>query len=109
MNNLWGELNTSNIPQVIRQNMEKTLSECEEKFKLVVQGQIPLEELHQSLMQCDHDLAMAVITQAKAELSKSEHQSAPFKALEELSQELSAGQVQPTRARHQVKQIVRAR
>ena len=45
MNNLWGELNTCNIPHSTRMDMESKLSGCEEQFKAVLGGGASFRDL----------------------------------------------------------------
>ncbi len=107
LNNLWGELNTSNIPHAIRTECEETLGECEENFKAALSGQASFNELESKLNQCDLKLAQAAVKQAENEISKSEHGSSHFQALENVRKGLEAQEITPIRARHEVKQIMR--
>ncbi len=107
MNNLWGELNTCNIPHPTRMEMEKQLSNCEEQFKSVLSGQASIKDLETHLHQCDETLAFATIQQAENELPKIEKSSSSFLALEGLRRELKEGHLTPVRARHEVKSIMR--
>ncbi len=107
MNNLWGELNTSNIPHSLRMELEEKLSGCEEQFKAVLGGQASFKELEKKLNTSDMTLAMAAIQQAENEIPKTEHTSSCFQALENIRHELSEGHLTPSRARHEVKDIMR--
>ena len=107
LNNLWGELNTSNIPHVLRMELEETLSSCEEHFKAALSGQASFKELETNLHKCDLSLAKAAIQQAENELPKSEHDAGSFLALENIRKELDTGDLTPIRARHEVKRIMR--
>jgi hypothetical protein len=109
MNSLWSELNTSNIPHVIRLELEQQLKSCEEKFKAVLGGEVPLADLKKSLADCDRELAIASVTQAKGEIPKSEHTSGPFLALENVHRDLEEGRLSPAQARHELKNVVRHR
>lgn len=107
MNNLWGELNTSNIPHATRMEMEERLNHCEESFKSVLGGQASVKELETNLNNCDKALALATINQAENELPKSERTASCFLALEKIRRDLSEGHLTPVRARHEVKDIMR--
>src|SRR5262245_4633836 len=105
MNNLWGELNTANIPHATRMEIEQKLTSCEENFKAVLGGQAHIRDLETDLHACDEALALAAITQAKNEIPKAEHTSSCFLALENIRHELTEGHLTPIRARHEVKDI----
>lgn len=107
MNNLWGELNTCNIPHSTRMDMESKLSGCEEQFKAVLGGGASFRDLETNLGTCDQALAFAAIQQAENELPKSEHTSSCFLALENIRHELTEGHITPVKARHEVKGIMR--
>lgn len=107
MNNLWGELNTCNIPHSTRMDMESKLTGCEEQFKVVLGGGASLRELETNLEICNQALAFATIQQAENELPKSERSMGCFQALENVRHELTAGHITPVRARHEVKGIMR--
>ena len=107
MNNLWGELNTSNIPHSKRMEIELTLSTCEEHFRAVLGGQASFKELETDLHTCDVNLAIAAIQQAENELPKSEHTSSCYLALEHIRHELKERHLTPLKARHEVKDIMR--
>lgn len=107
INNLWGELNTSNIPHGKRMELEKTLSGCEEEFKAVLGGQASFKELENHLYDVDVKLAQMAIQQAENEIPKAEHTSSAFQALENVRKELGSGNLTPVRARHEVKEITR--
>lgn len=107
MNNLWGELNTSNIPHSLRMELEKKLSDCEEQFKAVLEGQASTKQLEETLTSCDINLAEAVIQQAKNEIPKADHASSNYQALENIKRELKEKHLSPTKARHEVKDIMR--
>ena len=107
MNNLWGELNTCNIPNATRMDIEERLTRCEEKFKAVLGGETPLKDLETDLNQCDKTLALATIQQAENEIPKGEHTASSFLALENIRRELSEGHLTPVKARHEVKSVMR--
>ena len=107
INNLWGELNTANIPHSVRMEMELKLSNCEERFNDVLGGQASLKELDTRLSEVDNALAISSIKQAENEISKTEHTGSAFQALENVSRQLSEGRLTPARARHEVKEIMR--
>lgn len=107
MNNLWGELNTSNIPHGLRMELEEKLSSCEEHFKAVLGGQASLKGLEENLHTCDMTLAVAAVQQAENEIPKTERTSSCFLALENIRRELSEGHLKPSKARHEVKNIMR--
>jgi hypothetical protein len=107
INNLWGELNTCNIPHGTRMDIENQLSQCEEKFKKVLGGQASFKDLENNLNQCDKTLALAAVQQAENEIPKSEHTASAFLALETIRRELNEGHLTPVRARHEVKTIMR--
>lgn len=107
MNNLWGELNTSNVPHGTRMDLEKRLSVCEEQFKAVLGGQASLKQLEKELKQCDLLLALAAIQQAENEVPKTEHTASSFQALENIRHELKEGAITPIKARHELKEIMR--
>ncbi len=107
INNLWGELNTSNIPHATRMELEGTLSGCEEEFKAVLGGQASFEELERNLSNVDMTLALAAIQQAENEIPKAERTASVFQALENIRRELMDGHLTPIRARHEVKDIMR--
>ncbi len=107
INNLWGELNTVNIPQAVRLELEKQLQGCEENFKAVLAGQAPIRDLETNLINCDKALAFAVIQQAENEIPKIEKTSSVYLALQNIRHELNEGKIKPVRARHEVKDIVR--
>ncbi len=107
MNNLWGELNTSNIPHSVRKELEEKLSGCEDQFKSVLEGQASFQDLEKKLKICDHTLAMAAIQQAENELPKASHTAGCFQSLENIRKELNAGTISPIKARHEVKDIMR--
>ncbi len=107
MNNLWGELNTCNIPHSTRMDMEGKLAGCEEQFKAVLSGGTSYRDLETNLETCNQALAFATIQQAENELPKTEHTMSCFQALENIRHELSAGHITPVKARHEVKVIMR--
>ena len=107
MNNLWGELNTANVPHATRMEIEQTLTSCEENFKAVLGGQASVKDLETNLHTCDMALAVAAIDQAKNEIPKGEHTSSSFLALENIRHELNEGNLTPIRARHEVKDVMR--
>lgn len=107
INNLWGELNTSNIPHALRMDIEKKLSESEEEFKTVLGGQGSFMQLENRLHAIDLTLAQAAIQQAENEIPKADKTSGTFQALENIRHELIEGRLTPVRARHQVKGITR--
>jgi hypothetical protein len=107
MNNLWGELNTSNIPHAKRMALEQQLSDCEEKFKTVLGGQSSVRDLENQLHACDKELAVAAIQQAQNEVPKIEHESRNFLALENIKRELNEGHLTAAKARHEVKAVMR--
>lgn len=107
INNLWGELNTSNIPHSTRMELEEKLSGCEEHFKSVLGGRASYKELETNLHECDMTLAAAAIQQAENEIPKSEHTASAFQALENIRKELKDKKLTPVRARHEVKEIMR--
>lgn len=109
INNLWGELNTANIPHATRIDLEKKLSGCEEQFKAVLSGNSPFKELDKKLTEIDHTLAISVIEQAKHELPKGEHLGSTFQALENILHEVNEKKITPVKARHEVKAIMRHR
>ena len=107
MNNLWGELNTCNIPHSMRIDMEGKLAGCEEQFKVVLGGGASLRDLETNLETCNQALAFATIQQAENELPKTERALCCFQALENIRHELNSGHITPGRARHEVKGITR--
>jgi ribosome-associated translation inhibitor RaiA len=107
MNNLWGELNTCNLSNAARIEMERKLSSCEEHFKAMLGGQVPVTELENELHKCDLFLVQAVLQQAENEIPKVEKNSSAFLALENIRQKLNEGNLSPVRARHEVKEIIR--
>ena len=107
INNLWGELNTSNIPHHVRMELESSLSGCEEHFKAVLGGQASFKELETHLNDIDMTLAQSVVQQAENEIPKIEHSASVFQALENIRKELGSGGLTPVRARHEVKGIMR--
>ncbi|NGX62131.1 MAG: hypothetical protein K940chlam9_01625 [Chlamydiae bacterium] len=107
INNLWGELNTSNVPNRVRTNLEARLSESEDIFKKVLNGQSPIADLENGLQEIDMELAQSVVQQAENEISKAEHTGSAYLALQEISRELKEGRLTPIRARHEVKGIMR--
>jgi hypothetical protein len=107
MNNLWGELNTSNIPHNKRMELEEKLNDCEDNFKAVLGGQAPFGELEANLHKCDMELALAAITQAENEIPKTEHTSSAFLALENIRHELNEKRLTPVHARHEIKEVMR--
>ncbi len=109
INNLWGELNTANVPHTVRMDLEGVLSGCEEEFKAVLGGQSDAASLEKHLHGVDLALAESMIQQAQNEISKSEHAGSAFQALENIRRELESGKLTPIRARHEVKGIMRHR
>lgn len=107
INNLWGELNTCNIPHQTRKELEGTLSGCEEEFKAVLGGQASFKELERNLHNVDMTLAMSTIQQAENEIPKADRTASCFQALENIRRELKDGHLTPVRARHEVKDIMR--
>jgi ribosome-associated translation inhibitor RaiA len=107
INNLWGELNTCNIPNAVREEMEEKLAQCEEQFKQVLGGQASFKELETQLNRCDVKLALAVVKQAESEIPKSEHTASSYLALENILRELNEGHLTAVRARHEVKTVMR--
>ena len=107
MNNLWGELNTCNIPHSMRMDMEGKLAGCEEQFKVVLGGGASYRDLETNLETCNQALAFATIQQAENELPKTEHTMSRFQALENIRHELMSGHITPVKARHEVKGIMR--
>ncbi|MCH9690310.1 MAG: hypothetical protein K0U10_06635 [Gammaproteobacteria bacterium] len=107
INNLWGELNTSNIPHATRMEIEGTLSGCEEEFKAVLGGQASYKALEENLHNVDMMLALSSVQQAENEVPKAEHTASVFQALENIRKELNGGTLTPVRARHEVKEIMR--
>lgn len=107
INNLWGELNTSNIPHSKRIELESTLSSCEKEFKRVLSGEASVDKLEADLKTCDFELAEVVIHQAQNEISKAAHESRSFLALEAIGQKLKDGEITPVKARHEVKDVMR--
>src|SRR5262245_53712770 len=107
LNNLWGELNTCNIPHSARMDMESKLSGCEEQLRAVLGGGASFKDLETNLKTCDLTLAFAAIQQAENELPKTEHTSGCFQGLENIRHELTEGLITPVKARHEVKSIMR--
>jgi|GEM_PF-2017143 diphthamide synthase subunit DPH2 len=107
LNNLWGELNTCNIPHAMRLDMESKLAGCEEQFKAVLGGTASFSDLQTNLETCDKALAFAAIQQAEHELSKTELESSRFLALENIRKELSEGNITSVKARHEIKSVMR--
>lgn len=107
MNNLWGELNTSNIPHAVRVALEQALGGCEEQFKAVLGGQASYTALESKLHEIDMTLASATLEHAEYTVPKSAHSGSAFQALENVRKELKAGSITPLRARHEVKEIMR--
>ncbi|MFZ0565367.1 MAG: hypothetical protein WAM28_04205 [Chlamydiales bacterium] len=107
INNLWGELNTANIPHSIRMELELKLSNCEQRFNDVLAGQASLAELNEKLEEVDKKLAISAIKQAENEISKAEHTKSAFQGLENVHRELEEGKITPAKARHEVKDIMR--
>lgn len=107
INNLWGELNTANVPHSVRMELELKLSNCEERFNDVLGGQASFTELDNKLAEVDRALAISSIKQAENEIPKAEHTKSAFQALENVYRQLEEGQLTPGRARHEVKEIMR--
>jgi hypothetical protein len=107
MNNLWGELNTCNIPHATRMDMEGALTHCEEGLKAVLSGEMHVQKLQEELKTCDQKLALSAIQQAENEVPKSEHTASCFLALENIRKELTGGRLTPVKARHEVKNVMR--
>lgn len=107
INNLWRELNTSNIPNAIRVELEGKLTACEKQFKAVLGGQGSFAELETSAHAIDKALAEAAIKQAENEIPKAAHTEAAFQGLENVRKELKDGTLTPNKARHEVKDIMR--
>ncbi len=107
INNLWGELNTSNVPHAKRKEFEQKLSGCEEEFKAVLGGQTSIKKLEGTLHSVDTMMAESAIQQAENEIPKAEHTASAFQALENVRKDLAAGNITPIQARHEVKSIMR--
>lgn len=107
INNLWGDLNTSNISRDKFIKLERELSGCEEKFKSALSGRDSIKDLESMLHNIDLALAQEVITHAENEIPKSERKLSDFQALENIKKELANGNLTPVRARHEVKEITR--
>jgi len=107
INNLWGELNTANIPNAVRMDLEQELTVCEEQFRTVLGGQSPIQDLETHLNECDKTLAFAAVQQAQNEIPKADHESSSYLALENIKNELKAGHLTPVKARHEVKAVMR--
>lgn len=107
INNLWGELNTSNVPHQTRMELEGTLSGCEEEFKAVLGGQASVTKLEKDLDNVDMALALSTIQQAENEIPKADRTASAYQALENIRRELKEGNLTPVRARHEVKDIMR--
>lgn len=107
INNLWGELNTVNIPHNTRILMEKQMQEVEVEFKAVLQGKGSAAKLEKKLAKLDFDLAHAAVLQAENEISKTQHEKAPFQGLENVKHGLKDKSLTPLEARHEVKKITR--
>lgn len=107
INNLWRELNTSNIPHPLRMELEGKLSTCEKDFKAVLGGQGSFKELEKTLNTIDQTLALAAIQQAENEIPKAAHTEAAFQGLENVRRDLKEGKLTPSKARHEVKDIMR--
>lgn len=105
--NLWRELNTANIPHAVRMELEGKLSSCEKSFKAVLGGQGSFKELEKTLQSVDQTLAAAAIQQAENEIPKAAHTEGAFQGLENVRRELKEGKISPSKARHEVKDIMR--
>lgn len=106
---LQGELNTSNIPYGRRTELGAALKECLTAFR-----QAASEKSDQSLSQLtkqaefiDSALALEAVKQAETEIPRAEHTRAAFLALEKVRSDLQNHLLSPTRARHEVKEIMR--
>ncbi|MCH9610383.1 MAG: hypothetical protein S4CHLAM81_04560 [Chlamydiales bacterium] len=107
INNLWGELNTVNIPHTVRIALEHQMQEVEDEFKSVAAGHLSAKKLQKRLDKIDLDLASAAIKQAESEISKIERQSAQYQGLENVQRSLDERGITPNQARHEVKRIRR--
>jgi len=107
INNLWGELNTSNIPHSLRMELEDKLAGLEEQFKAVMSGHASQNELEEQLQVVDYTLAVGALKQAEAEIPKADHRARAFQALENVKRELENKKITPLAARHEIKEIMR--
>lgn len=107
LSNLWGELNTANIPHAIRMDLEAALAGGEEELKAVLAGRASIDKLKNSLDEIDKKLAMASIQQAETEIPKAEHTRSAFLALQNIRDQFMQGKIKASRARHEVKEIMR--
>jgi hypothetical protein len=107
INNLWGELNTSNISHSLRMELENKMAGLEEQFKAVMSGHASSEGLEEQLRVLDYTLAIGAVKQAEQEVSKIEHKS--YHALENVRKGLENKEISPLRARHEVKEIMRGK
>ena len=107
INNLWGELNTVNIPHTVRIALEHQMQEVEDEFKHILSGKGSASKLQKKLDKIDRELAHAAIKQAENEISKREHESAQFQGLENVLHQFNEKGISPNKARHEVKKIMR--
>ncbi len=107
INNMWGELNTSNMSNQNRQQIKEQIEAVEQQFNAVVAGQSSSSQLKESLQQINQALAFAAIEQAENEVPRAEHLASIFQGLENVRHELISGNITPNQARHEVKQITR--
>lgn len=107
LNHLWGELNTVNLSNKNRTHMENRLAAVEIDFKKVMQKGNYDQDFVSELDSIDLALATAAIAQAEQEISKSAHTQSNFQALENVKKELASNKITPSKARHELKEIVR--
>lgn len=103
------ELNASTISHQKRMDFEKHLGSLKKKFEDIKNGKTgtSIQDFEVELEKLDGALAQETIRQAEAELSKGEQGASALQALENVKHELSSKKIQPNRARHEVKEIMR--
>lgn len=107
LNHLWGELNTVNLSNKSRTMLENRLAAVEIDFKKIMQRGEVATTFSEELDSLDLDLALAALEQAEQEISKSAHTQSTFQALENIKRELKEKRLTPSKARHELKEIVR--
>lgn len=107
LNHLWGELNTINLSNKNRMNIENQLATIEIDFKKMMDKNTIDQNFTNELDQIDLLLAYAALTQAEQEISKSASRQNTFHTLENVKKELDMHKISPSKARHAIKEIVR--
>ncbi|MBS0623096.1 MAG: hypothetical protein JSS62_00575 [Verrucomicrobia bacterium] len=101
------ELTSSNLSNKARESLRHRLAAANEQFKDTVAGRNSAQHLERVIDEIDFELAQAVIEQAEHEIPKQKQSDSKFQAIEHIKAQLVSGNITTTKARRDVKNIMR--